>query len=288
MAFIKVKARAKINLSLDVLDRRNDGYHDIETVMQSLELHDTIVLKEKGKGIELRCSDPEIPTDESNLAFKAAKSIMDLFEIKQGISIEIQKNIPAAAGLGGGSADAAAVLTGLNQLWRLGLNREELSGIGKNIGADVPFCLHGGTALCRGIGEKITELPPLPKLNLILLKPFINISTAWAYNKYDEISHILTRPNTAAIIKALEKKDVMTLAQNLCNVLEQVVINKFPFVEDLKALLKSVGALGSLMSGSGSCVYGIFNDESTAVRAYKILKRNFDGKTILTRTYAYI
>ncbi|RXE58775.1 4-(cytidine 5'-diphospho)-2-C-methyl-D-erythritol kinase [Acetivibrio mesophilus] len=274
MKSISLDAHAKINLSLDVIGKRQDGYHEVRMIMQTITLHDKVILETRDTGIEVGCDKPWVPGGNDNIAYKAANLIMEKYKVTSGVSIKILKRIPVAAGLAGGSADAAAVIKGMNELFDLNLNEDELMDIGKQIGADVPFCIRGGTMLSEGIGEKLTKISSFQGVDIVLVKPKVGVSTAWVYNnlKLDKIS---LRPDTDFLINAISKKDIGSLAQNMRNVLETVTIEKYGVINDIKNELRRLGALGSMMSGSGPSVFGIFEDSEKAHRAYESLK---DGK----------
>lgn len=264
---LDIDARAKINLTLDVLYRRPDGYHEVEMIMQSIALKDHLTLELLPTStIEVCCGIPELPGDESNLAYKAAKLMIEEYNLDAGVKITLAKNIPLAAGLAGGSADAAAVMTGMNELFDLKRTTEELAMLGKTIGADIPFCIQGGTAVARGIGEKLTPLKPVAKVGLLLIKPPGRVSTKQVYSRLD-VKNIKTRPDTPAIIRTIAAQDVYTMAKGLCNVLEEVTFRLYPELPSIKQELKTNGAMGSLMSGSGPTVYGIFETKKDAERA---------------------
>lgn len=274
MDSIVLNANAKINLSLDVLGKRQDGYHEVRMIMQAISLHDIVSIEVIDSGIEVSCNRNWVPTGEKNIAYKAAILMLEKYSVKKGLRIGINKNIPVAAGLAGGSTDAAAVLTGINNLFNLGINDNELMLLGKQIGADVPFCLKGGTALSEGIGEKLTYLHPFKDVSIVLVKPRVSVSTAWVYSNL-EIDKITSRPDTDFLIKAIEFGDINKLAQNMKNVLEDVTINKYCAIKEIKELLVENGALGSMMSGSGPTVFGIFENIECAKKAFGNLR---DGK----------
>ncbi|PAB56308.1 4-(cytidine 5'-diphospho)-2-C-methyl-D-erythritol kinase [Anaeromicrobium sediminis] len=282
MAELKVEGRAKINLSLDVLRRREDGYHEVKMIMQQVDLYDEITLKTIDSGIVLDTNCEFIPTDDKNIAYKAAKMIIDKYNIDKGIKIYIDKNIPVGAGLAGGSTDAAAVLTGLNRLWDLNIPKEELMKMGKEIGADVPFCIMGGAALAEGIGEKLTPIEGLDSW-IILCKPSLSVSTQSVYRNL-KVDEIQIHPNTDEILSALKENQVRTVASNLCNVLENVTIEMHPVVKDIKKKMLEYGTLGTLMSGSGPTVFGIFRDYNKAKSAYDNLKKIYK-QVYLIKTY---
>ena len=272
MREIREKAFAKINLGLDVIRRREDGYHEVRMIMQNLQLYDQIRLYQTGKkGIKGECNLPWLPVNEKNLVYKAAKLMMDEFQIEQGIFIKLEKKIPSAAGLAGGSSDAAAVMRGLNRMFDLGLSDAELARYAVKIGADVPYCIKGGTALAEGIGEKLTFLPPAPKCFILLAKPDADVSTKFVYTnlKADQLVH---HPDIDGQLKALEDKDLNTLAAKMENVLESVTAVQYPVVEKIKQDMVRYGALNAMMSGSGPTVFGIFDEEEKLQYAYRKMK----------------
>ncbi|OPX45791.1 4-diphosphocytidyl-2-C-methyl-D-erythritol kinase [Ruminiclostridium hungatei] len=279
---ISLKAHAKINLSLDVLSRRDDGYHTLQMIMQTIQLHDTITLEKIPSGVEIICEAPYVPDNSSNIAYKAAEAMLQQYNIQAGVKIEITKKIPVAAGLAGGSTDAAAVLKGINMLFELGIEPAEMMRLGKTIGADVPYCIMGGTALAEGIGEILTSLPPAGNIPLLLVKPRIGVSTAWVYKSL-EVKKITGKPDTKLLMSAISAGDISTLALNMKNVLESVTCKRFPVIENIKKDLIRHGALGSMMSGSGPTVFGIFEDVEKAEYAFDKLK-NSKHECILTHT----
>ena len=283
-----VQARAKINLTLDVTGRREDGYHTVQMVMQSVALHDTIRVavtqgERKPRGILLTCNLPYLPVDERNLAYRAAELFYQETDALPGTcEIHIEKRIPMAAGLAGGSSDAAAVLRALAALHNVCLTDDELCAMGLKLGADVPYCLRGGTMLAEGIGEDLTALSPMPHCWVVLCKPPFAVSTKDAYREMDEVS-IRQRPDTKGMIRALEKGDYHGVASRLSNVMELVTATKRRQIGEIKAFLTENGADGTLMSGSGPTVYGLFSDEGRARTAAKMLSRRF-ADTFLTET----
>ncbi|WP_342599633.1 4-(cytidine 5'-diphospho)-2-C-methyl-D-erythritol kinase [Psychrobacillus sp. FSL H8-0483] len=266
-----VKAPAKINLTLDVLHKRPDGYHEVEMIMTTVDLADRIGLEVREDGeIHILSVDRFVPNDHRNLAYQAAKVLKDTYQVKLGVSIKIEKNIPVAAGLAGGSSDAAATLRGLNTIWGLGLTLDELAQIGTKIGSDVPFCVYGGTALATGRGEKIRELPAPANCWIILAKPTLGVSTADIYGnlKINNIVH----PNTKHMVKAIEEKDFDLMCASVGNVLEEVTLKLYPEVAGLKEQMQKFGADAVLMSGSGPTVFGLVNQESRVQRVYNGLR----------------
>lgn len=271
MLKLLVKAPAKINLSLDVLYKRADGYHELEMVMTTVDLADRLELELiNDDRIIIHSQTRFVPDDDRNLAYKAAKLLKDRFNIKSGASITIEKNIPVAAGLAGGSSDAAAVLRGMNKLWDLGLTLDELAELGAEIGSDVSFCVYGGTALAKGRGEIITPLPPPPNCWVVLAKPAIGVSTAEVYEhlNLNEVIH----PNTKAMVDAIDQGDYRGICANLGNVLESVTFKYFPRVKHLKENMKRFGADAVLMSGSGPTVFALVQHDSRMQRLYNGLR----------------
>lgn len=273
MKEIKLNAYAKINLSLDVLKRREDGYHEVKMIMQQIDLKDEIILTEIESGIKIECSNPKIPTDSSNLVYKAYDIMSNEFNISKGIKVRINKKIPMAAGLAGGSSDCAQTIIGLNELWNLNLNQKELMDIGVKIGADVPYCIMGGTALAEGIGEKLTKISGFSGKYILIAKPNIDVSTAYVYKNLD-IHNINKHPDTEAMIDAINNDDIYIVVDNMVNVLENVTIKKYSIIEDIKKDMIDNGALGSLMSGSGPTVFGIFDDYEKGKACEVFLKNN--------------
>ncbi|AKP45452.1 MULTISPECIES: 4-(cytidine 5'-diphospho)-2-C-methyl-D-erythritol kinase [Bacillus] len=278
---LHVKAPAKINLSLDVLHKRPDGYHEVEMVMTTIDLADRIELKElRQDEIRIDSHNRFVPDDHRNLAFQAAKLLKETYHIKKGVSISIDKAIPVAAGLAGGSSDAAAVLKGLNQMWQLGLSLEELADLGSQIGSDVSFCVFGGTALATGRGEKITPLPTPPNCWVVLAKPQIGVSTAEVYRnlKLEEVRH----PNTKAMIEAIVEQNYEKMCQNVGNVLESVTLKMHKEVAQIKEQMIRSGADAVLMSGSGPTVFALVQHDSRMNRIYNGL-RGFCGQVFAVR-----
>lgn len=267
-----VKAPAKINLSLDVLYKRPDGYHEVDMVMTTIDLADRITLEDRADGrIHLVTNSGVIPQDARNLAWRAAELVRERFRVDRGVTITIAKEIPVAAGLAGGSSDAAAVLSGLNQLWKLGASLEELMELGKQLGSDVPFCLVRGTARATGRGECIEELPAMPPCWVVLAKPPISVSTADVYSDLD-LAQITARPKTESLIASLARNDFHGVARQMRNVLEPFVFRKYPEVARLKEQMLRFSGEGVLMSGSGPTVYALFQQESRARRLLHGLK----------------
>jgi 4-diphosphocytidyl-2-C-methyl-D-erythritol kinase len=282
---LRLNAYAKVNLSLDVLGRRPDGYHEVETVLHTVELHDTVVLREAPGGIRVACDHRRVPTDEQNLVFRAAQLLREAAGTDRGVHIEVHKRIPPASGLGGGSSDAAVTLLGLAQMWKLRLDHGQLLELASQVGSDVPFFLVGGAALATGRGERLRYLPTLPTTWVVLACPDAEVSTAWAYANLD-LAGIPRRPDTGRLVEALRAEDVAAVARQLCNVFEPLVSSRYPQVSELKRWLLEAGALGASMSGTGPAVFGLFSGEAEARRAWEALRGHVDGQVLLTRTFA--
>ncbi|GAB7387222.1 4-(cytidine 5'-diphospho)-2-C-methyl-D-erythritol kinase [Bacillaceae bacterium] len=269
---VSVKAPAKINLTLDVLGKRTDGYHEVEMVVTTIDLADRLelTLREDGR-ITLDCSASYVPTDERNHAYQAAKKMQEHFGVSAGVHIKLEKAIPVAAGLAGGSSDAAAVIKGLNRLWRLGLSTAEMAEIGAMIGSDVPFCIYGGTALARGRGEIVTPLPKIPPCWVVLAKPPIGVSTAEVYRRLN-LEAIEKHPNNERMIRAIQASDFAGICRELGNVLENVTFEMHPEVRRMKEQMIRLGGTGVLMSGSGPTVFALVQKESKVHRIYNGLR----------------
>ena len=262
------KAYGKINLSLDVLGRRANGYHDVSMVMQTVDLYDVITLRKLSDrdGIILTTDVDNIPLDEGNIVYKAIKLIKEEYGIDIGVSADIKKRLPVAAGMGGGSADAAAALRGMNALFELGLKSEKLEELGVRLGADVPFLIKGGIALAEGIGEKLTALPAFPECSLVIVKPNVSVSTKEVYEAFDSLTEVV-HPDIKKLIDSLGKEDLRYIVKLLGNVLEDVTIKKHGIIDEIKRSLLENGAVFSMMTGSGPTVFGIFENEEKAVMA---------------------
>lgn len=266
MSSIELKSKAKINLSIDVLGKREDGYHLVEMIMQTIDLYDIIKIKEiEIDEINIKSNSSDIPLNENNIVYKAAKVLKDQFNVKNGVEIFIEKNIPVAAGMAGGSSNAAAVLVGLNKLWNLNLSEVRLQEIGLKLGADVPFCISGSAALARGIGEELTYIKGLSKDTVILVcKPNLFVSTKDVYEGLD-LQNIKNRPDNEFLIECLKKGDINLLATNMVNVLETVTSKIHEEIKDIENIMLEHNALGSMMSGSGPTVFGLFDKEEDAL-----------------------
>ena len=280
---VTILGRAKINLTLDILGLRDDGYHEIATVMQSLALADTLTLTRQENGITLTVDLPGLEADERNLAHRAAALIMNECGVRNGVHIAITKRIPVAAGLAGGSADAAAALRGMNELYELGLSDECLCDLGAKLGSDIPFSLMGGTVLATGRGEALQSLTDFPQTFVVLAKPPVAVSTPWAYRSYDAHPPEY-HPDNAAFIEALVRGDRESCAQLISNVLEPVTEAAHPVIGDYRVRMLTHGAICAMMSGSGPTVFGLFADERTAADAAEAFRRETDAAVYLTRT----
>ena len=271
---MRLRALAKINLGLDVLRKREDGYHEVRMVMQTIRMYDQLDLTRNIQpGIHIKTNLPYLPVNENNLVFKAAKLLMDEFQIQEGLSIQLKKVIPVSAGMAGGSSDAAAALVGVNKIFALGLSRKELMERGRQIGADVPYCVMRGTALAEGIGEILTPLPPVPQGYVLVGKPGVNVSTKFVYGRLDA-ANLKEHPDIDGMVAALGQKDLRQVADKLGNVLETVTVPEYPVIDEIKKSMVRWGALNALMSGSGPTVFGLFDDREKAEYASEKLKKS--------------
>lgn len=264
----EIDANGKINIAIDVIEKRQDGYHNIEAIMHSIKLHDTLRITKKLSGITIECNNKNVPFGRENLAYKAAEIIRSKFNIKDGVRIVIKKRIPVSAGLGGGSSDAAACLKAMNQMFCLGLKSDELVDLGRLIGADVPFCVLGETAFAQGKGDILTRIECKPKINIILIKPDIRISTEWAYNNLT-LGKTQNKPDIRLLINALTQNNIKYVAANMRNAFEGLIERFYPQVKHIKNALNESGAIGSIMSGSGPTVFGIYEDVDVMEKAYE-------------------
>lgn len=279
---MKIKAYAKINIALDVVGKREDGYHLLRMIMQSIDLYDTIIIDKIDSGIKLKCNKHYVPTDERNLAYKAARLFMETYSIKEGVEIDLVKNIPVSAGLAGGSTNAAGVLKLMNIMFNINASEEELKALGLKLGADVPYCISGGTALCEGIGEKITQLKPFKDKILVLIKPPFGVSTKEVYKEFD-LSKAIFHPKIEELIKAMGNDDIYFVADNMKNLLENVTLKKHRVIMNIKEEVKSNGSIGTMMSGSGPTVFAFFDDMLKAQICYDNMKKKYKD-VFITRT----
>lgn len=282
MGELALESYGKINLSLDVLYKRDDGYHELNTIMQQVDLMDKIILKDRENGIKIECNKEEVPLNQSNLVYRAWEKLSEKTGMDRGIHIIIDKKIPVAGGLAGGSSNAATVLKGLNQLWNLNLSYKELKKIGVKIGADIPFCIKGGTAHAKGIGEKLIKLNGFSNKMVLLANIGVPISTASVYGDL-ELGNKESRMDIDKMVKYIEDDDLPNVAKNMSNIMEEVVIKKHPIIGEIKKDMVKYGALGSIMSGSGPTVFGLFDDEEKLYRCKKKLEKKVE-KVYIART----
>ena len=281
---MRLKALAKINLGLDVLGKREDGYHELRMIMQTINMYDQLEMEIcQEPGIRITTNLPFVPTNENNLVYKAAKLLMDEFHVEQGLTVNLQKFIPVAAGMAGGSSDAAAAMIGVNRLFQLGLSVKELMERGVRIGADVPYCLLRGTALAEGIGEKLRPLPPCPDCYVLIGKPGISVSTKFVYENL-HANELKEHPPIDPMLEALQWHNLNKLADLMGNVLETVTIPRYPVIQEIKEHMKDHGALNAMMSGSGPTVFGLFDDRKMAEYACEALKESRLAKTVFLTT----
>ncbi len=280
MKQIELKSLAKINLGLDVLGRRENGYHDVRMIMQSIYLYDEVKIRRtKNPGIEIKTNLYFLPTGKENIAYKAAEMLIEEFHIEEGVHITLNKHIPVAAGMAGGSSNAAAVLYGMNKMFDLKLTQTELMERGVKLGADVPYCIMRGTVLAEGIGEELTTLTPMPKCFVLIAKPPISVSTKVVYEALDS-KELVEHPDIDGLIEGLKKRDLKTIASCMGNVLEDVTIPMHPVIEEIKQEMKNAGALNAMMSGSGPTVFGLFETKAAARKAQDRIRRRALAKQV--------
>lgn len=279
---MKIKAYAKINIALDVVGKREDGYHLLKMIMQTVDLYDVIEITKIDSDIKLICNKPYVPIDERNLAYKAAKLFKETYNIEDSVSINLTKNIPVSAGMAGGSTDAAGVLKLMNRIFNINASDEELRALGLKLGADVPYCINGGTALCEGIGEKITQLKPFNDKIVVIVKPPFGVSTKEVYKDFD-LSKVIFHPRTEDIIRAMENDDIHFVSNNMKNLLENVTLRKHRVILNIKESMRSYDALGTMMSGSGPTVFAFFDDMLKAQICYDEMKKKYKD-VFLSRT----
>lgn len=277
---MRLRAFAKINLGLDILRKREDGYHEVRMIMQTIQMYDVLEMKKvKKPGISLSVNYPYIPSDERNLVYKAAKLLMDEFQVKEGVDISLEKFIPVAAGMAGGSSDAAAAMVGINHLFKLGLSEKDLMDRAVNIGADVPYCIMRGTALAEGIGEKLTRIAQVPDCYVLIGKPGIGVSTKTAYESL-QLDKIQSHPDIDGMIRDIENGNLLAMTDKMGNVFESGIIGKYPVIGEIKDLMEANGALKAMMSGSGPTVFGIFDDREKMEAAAAVLRQSNLAKTV--------
>ena len=280
MREIKLKARAKINLGLDVVRKREDGYHEVRMIMQMINLYDKITMRRITESeIRVTTNLPYLPVNEDNLVYRAAKLLMDEFQVTEGVEIELQKYIPVAAGMAGGSSDAAAVMVGINRIFHLGLTKKQLMERGVKVGADVPFCIMRGTALAEGIGEVLTPLPAMPHCSLVIAKPKIHVSTKFVYGNL-KANELKEHPDIDGQVQALREGSLEQLVAKIGNVLETVTVPAYPVIDEIKKTMLKNDAMGAMMSGSGPTVFGVFEREERAQEVCRLLKKEGAAKQV--------
>lgn len=282
---LHLNAYAKVNLALNVLGPRDDGYHDVETVLHTIDLHDAVTLREQEEGIEVRTDSPAVPADARNLVVRAAQVLRDTFGVQRGVEIDIRKGIPVASGLGGGSSDAAITLMGLVQMWKIRLNGRGLLSLAASLGSDVPFFLEGGAALARGRGDRVSWLPPLPTTWIVLARPRVEVSTAWAYGSLD-LPSVALRPDAGAMVEAMRREDLPGVGRLLGNVFEGLLVRTHPVVGDLKRRMLAGEAYGATLSGTGPTVFGLMANEAAARKTAEDLAALPDVEVVVSRTFA--
>ena len=285
MRSCNLKAYAKINLGLDVTGKREDGYHEVRMIMQTVNLYDTLFIKEIDRNaVVIKTNKAFLPVNESNIIYKAATLMKETYEIEKGFFVDLKKHIPVAAGMAGGSADAAATMVGINNMYRLGIPLDRLMELGVKIGADVPYCIMRGTALAEGIGEKLTRLASLPDCQILIAKPPISVSTKSVYEKLDLSEAV--HPDIDGMIDCLKEGSLTGISSRLMNVLESVTVTDHPLINEYKEEMIRLGALGSLMSGSGPTVFGIFDNKDRSLTAKMTFKEKYPSAHVcLTRPF---
>lgn len=282
---LEINAYAKVNLGLDVLRRREDGYHELRMIMQTVDLYDTLTLeKTEDAGIYMTCNIPGLPCDERNLVYKSAKMMFEEYQLPGGIRIHLEKRIPMAAGMAGGSTDAAAVFNGMNELYELGIAKEHLCEMGVKIGADVPYCIVGGTALSEGIGEVLTALPNIPDCVVLIAKPDFDVSTKYVFENLHANS-LTYHPDIDAQAEAIRKGDLEGVIKVMDNVLETVTEAKYTEITDIKKVMQEYGAMRAMMSGSGPTVFGLYRDEKDAKAAAEAIRKNDLAKQVFVSSF---
>ncbi len=279
----RIKAYAKINLGLDVVRRLENGYHEVKMIMQMVDIYDELEFKKAKDGITITTNHGELPTNKDNLIYKAASIMIEEYGIQEGVHIHLTKNIPVAAGMAGGSSDAAATFRGMNELFNLDCSLEKLRELGVKVGADVPYSILGGTALSEGIGEILTPLKPVPNCYLLIAKPDVDVSTKYVYEQLDTIG-VNHHPDIDGMVDAIEQGNLQGIVDRMENVLENVTIQKHPIIQQIKKRMLELGAEGSLMSGSGPTVFSVFIEKEKAMKAYEQLKKDNLAKQIFVTT----
>lgn len=278
---MRLRALAKINLGLDVVGKRADGYHEVRMIMQTIQMYDVLEIEKKAEpGITLTTNIPYVPTDERNLVYKAAKMLMDEFHIEEGLTMNLEKFIPVAAGMAGGSSDAAAAFVGVNRIFGLGLSEEDLMKRAVKVGADVPYCVMRGTALAEGIGEKLTRLPRLPHCYVLVGKPGVNVSTKAAYESLRLDDPAMVHPDIDGMAQAIRQNDLEGVISRMGNSFEPEIIRKYPVIQEIKDLMEAGGARKAMMSGSGPTVFGIFYEKEKMEQAAAAIRESHLAKTV--------
>lgn len=284
MEKVQLQAYAKVNLGLDVVRRLENGYHEVKMVMQTVDIYDTVMIEITREGITMTSDSGEAPADENNLVYKAAKLFLETTGVDGGVNLTLIKRIPVAAGMAGGSTDAAAVLKGMNTLFETNLSIEQLQAMGVKLGADIPYCIMGGTALAEGIGEKLTKLPDVPKTYLVVAKPEISVSTKYVYENL-HVETLTYHPDIDGMVEAISQNDMDGILSRMENVLESVTAAKYTVIGDIKKFLEEHGAKKALMSGSGPTVFAIFDTEDAAVKAKEELDKMHLAKQLFVTTF---
>lgn len=278
------KAYGKINLGLDVLSKRPDGYHELKMVMQTVGIYDVLTFQKNEGSIRISTDHKELPEDKGNLIYQAAELIRETYGISEGVTITLQKNIPIAAGMAGGSSDAAAVFHGMNELFELSMSLSDMKKLGVRIGADVPYCIMGGSALSEGIGEILTPLPAPPKAHLLIVKPDINVSTGFVFKNL-QVDTLPFHPDIDGMVRSLKEGDLRGITDRMGNVLETVTMKRYPVIGRIKEEMINQGAENALMSGSGPTVFGIYREEETAKKAERIIEKQGYAKQIFVTEF---
>ena len=283
---LELQAYGKINLGLDVLRKREDGYHEVKMIMQTVKLHDTLYFESVEEDVIILSTNADgLPVNEDNLIYRACQMLKTEYKITDGIRIFLDKQLPVAAGMAGGSADAAAALIGMNRIFDIGLSKDKLMEYGVKLGADVPYCILQGTALSEGIGEKLTALSPMPECVLLLAKPPIDVSTKMVYENL-HANELSRHPDIDGMIEALSHQDLQGITKRMENVLETVTVTRYPVISEIKNCMTDMGAMQSLMSGSGPTVFGIFTEKETAEKAAEeIRNRKLANEIFVTQPY---
>lgn len=279
---IALKAYAKINIGLDITGKRDDGYHSLKTIYQTVDVFDNLVIKKITEGVIIKTNRPYVPTDERNIAYKAAADIISGYGLTGGVRIDIGKNIPVGAGMAGGSADAAAVIEGMDRLYELHMSQSEKDGIAVRLGADVPFCLRRGTYLAEGIGERLSRINDFPDVSILILVPDFFISTKWAYSVIDDIANC-EHPAIDDLVEAIDNGNFEGIVKNMGNSFEKAVSIKHPRIMEVKKMIEDLGAAKAMMSGSGSSIFGIFTEHDKALKAKQALGK-YPGKSSIFLT----